>query len=65
MGLFDGYVDPQQFNSGGGLLGRMLALQQFQGQYQTDADSGQASSVFITDDKGNVVVDVTGNVRRR
>jgi hypothetical protein len=45
MGLFDGYVDPQQFNGGGGLLGRLLALQQFQGQYQPDADSGQASSV--------------------
>jgi hypothetical protein len=34
MGLFDGQVDPEQFNGGGGLLGRLLALQQFQGQYQ-------------------------------
>lgn len=45
MGLFDGYVDPEQFNSGGGLLGRLLALQQFQGQYQPGADSSQVSSV--------------------
>jgi hypothetical protein len=36
MGLFDGYVDPEQFNSGGGLLGRLLALQQFQRQSQPD-----------------------------
>lgn len=34
MGLFDDYVDPQQFNGGGGLLGRLLALKQFQDQYQ-------------------------------
>ena len=33
MGLFDGYVDPEQFDSGGGLLGRLLALPQFQGPY--------------------------------
>jgi hypothetical protein len=30
MGLFDGYFDPQQFGEGGGLLGRLLALQQMQ-----------------------------------
>jgi hypothetical protein len=34
MGLFDDYFDPQQFGEGGGgLLGRLLALQQ-QGQYR-------------------------------
>ena len=44
MGLFDGYFDPEQFNSGGGLLGRLLALRQPDGLYQLDADSGQASS---------------------
>jgi hypothetical protein len=37
MGLFDGYFDPQQFGEGGGLLGRLLALQQQQGQYQPGA----------------------------
>lgn len=45
MGLFDGYDDPQQFNSGGGLLSRLLALRQFQGQYQPDADIDQTSAV--------------------
>jgi hypothetical protein len=34
MGLLDGYFDPQQFGEGGGLLGRLLALQQQQSQYQ-------------------------------
>jgi hypothetical protein len=34
MGLFDSYFDPQQFEAGGGLVGRMLSLQQQQGQYQ-------------------------------
>src|SRR5260221_12262974 len=35
MGLFDDYFDPQQFEAGGGLLGRLLSLQQQQqGQYQ-------------------------------
>jgi len=37
MGLFDGYFDPQQFGEGGGLLGRLLALQPMQGLYQPDA----------------------------
>ena len=32
MGLFDGYLDPQQFQDSGGLLGRLLFLQQQQGQ---------------------------------
>ena len=38
MGLFDGYFDPEQFGEGGGLLGRLLALQQQHGQYQPGAD---------------------------
>jgi hypothetical protein len=33
MGLFDNYFDPQQFEEGG-LPGRLLSLQQQQGQYQ-------------------------------
>jgi hypothetical protein len=37
MGLFDSYFDPQQFQDGGGLLGRLLSLQGQQGQYQPDA----------------------------
>src|SRR5229473_864170 len=37
MGLFDSYFDPQQFQDGGGLLGRLLSLRQQQGQYQPDA----------------------------
>jgi hypothetical protein len=37
MGLFDGYFDPEQFGDGGGLLGRLLSLQQQQGQYQPGA----------------------------
>lgn len=45
MGLFDGYVDPQQFARGGGLLGRLLALQRFQDQDQPSAGFDQASSV--------------------
>jgi hypothetical protein len=48
MGLFDDYFAPQQFE-GGGLLGRMLSLQQQQGQYQPsqgfEATSGQPASV--------------------
>jgi hypothetical protein len=39
MGLFDDYFDPQQFGDGGGLLGRLLSLQQQQGQYQPDRES--------------------------
>jgi hypothetical protein len=34
MGLFDDYFDPDQFGEGGGLLGRLLALQLQQGLYQ-------------------------------
>ena len=41
MGLFDGYFDPEQFGEGGGLLGRLLALQQMQGLYQPDAGLNQ------------------------
>jgi hypothetical protein len=44
MGLFDGYFDPQQFGEGGGLLGRLLALQQSQGLYQPGANPDQAPS---------------------
>jgi len=44
MGLFDGYVDPEQFRDSGGLLGRLLSLQQ-QGQYQPSAGFDQAPSV--------------------
>ena len=52
MGLFDGYFDPAQFQDSGGLLGRLLSLQQQQGQSQPDpnfdpqvpVDGGQASS---------------------
>lgn len=35
MGLFDSYFDPEQFEDSGGLLGRLLSLQQQQGQYQS------------------------------
>ena len=35
MGLFDSYFDPEQFQDSGGLLGRLLSLQQQQGQYQS------------------------------
>ena len=44
MGLLDGYFDPQQFGEGGGLLGRLLALQQSQGLYQPGANPDQAPS---------------------
>jgi len=37
MGLFDGYFDPRQFGEGGGLLDRLLALLQQQGQYHPSA----------------------------
>ena len=42
MGLLDGYFDPERFGNGGGLLGRLLALQQQQGHYQPSADLDQA-----------------------
>jgi hypothetical protein len=52
MGLFDDYsdyFDPQQF-AGGGLLGRLVSLQQQQGQYQPsqgfDASGGQPVPVM-------------------
>ena len=44
MGLFDGYVDPEQFNSGGGLLGRLLALQRL--PEQSDAKLDQPSATL-------------------
>src|SRR6266702_8931149 len=34
MGLFDSYFDPEQFQDSGGLVGRLLSLQQQQRQYQ-------------------------------
>jgi hypothetical protein len=50
MGLLDSYFDPEQFEAGGGLIGRLLSLQGMQGQYlpsagfnsQASADGGQA-----------------------
>jgi hypothetical protein len=42
MGLFDGYFDQDQFQDGGGLLGRLLSLQQEQGQYQPGTGFDQA-----------------------
>jgi hypothetical protein len=48
MGLFDGYFDQDQFQDGGGLLGRLLSLQQRQGQYQPGAGFDQAPSVAQT-----------------
>jgi hypothetical protein len=45
MGLFDGYFDPEQFQASGGLLGRLLSLQQQQGQYQPGGDFDQAPAV--------------------
>jgi hypothetical protein len=41
MGLFDGYVDPEQFRDSGGLLGRLLSLQPQQGQFQPGAGFDQ------------------------
>lgn len=38
MGLFDDYVDPEQLPQQGGLLARLIALQQQRGQYYPDAD---------------------------
>jgi len=49
MGLFDSYFDPGQFQDSGGLLGRLLSLQQQQSQYQSgpgfnaQAESANAS----------------------
>jgi len=42
MGLFDSYFDPEQFQDSGGLLGRLLSLQQQQGQYQQALDPDQS-----------------------
>lgn len=44
MGLLDGYFDSQQAGDGGGLLGRLLALQRQQGQYLPDASSDPSPS---------------------
>jgi hypothetical protein len=46
MGLFDSYFDPQTFSDqSGGLLGRLLSLQQEQGQYQPGPGFDQTPSV--------------------
>lgn len=37
MALLDSYLAPRQFGEGGGLLGRLLALQQQQSQYRPGA----------------------------
>jgi hypothetical protein len=52
MGLLDSYFDPEQFEAGGGLIGRLLSLQQMQGQYlpsdgsnpQLSANNGQTAA---------------------
>jgi hypothetical protein len=44
MGLFDGYFNPQQFGEGGGLLARLLSLQQQQGRSQPGAGFDEAPS---------------------
>ena len=51
MGLFDDYVDPQQFGSGGGLLGRLLALQRIPDQDQQGASfqTGPSTPGFQND----------------
>jgi hypothetical protein len=43
MGLFDGYFDPERFGEGGGLLGRLLALQQQQGIHNPTGDPDHGS----------------------
>jgi hypothetical protein len=46
MGLLDGYLDPEQFQASGGLLGRLLSLPEMQGLYQPSPDDlDQAPSV--------------------
>src|SRR5450756_2006530 len=45
MGLFDGYIDLDQFQASGGLLGRLLSLPQMQGLYLPDANLDQGPSV--------------------
>jgi hypothetical protein len=45
MGLFDGYFDPERFHDSGGLLGRLLSLQQLQGLFHSgEAFDPQASA---------------------
>jgi hypothetical protein len=54
MGLFDGYFDPEQFGEGGGLLGRLLALQQRQGTYNpTDGFDHGASTLHARSSQPN------------
>lgn len=51
MGLLDSYFDPEQFEGGGGLIGRLLSLQQMQGQYRPSAGFNQQ----ISADNGHAV----------
>ena len=59
MGLFDSYFDPDQFEASGGLIGRLMSLQQQQGQYQPgqgfDGSSGQADAGGPATVSGNAV----------
>ena len=45
MGLFDGYFDPQQFAAAGGLLGRLLSLQQLQPKHRQGASLEDAPPI--------------------
>src|ERR1700756_607194 len=44
MALLDDYFDPEQFQAGGGLLGRLLSLPQMHGLFQPDADDQAPSA---------------------
>jgi hypothetical protein len=48
MGLFDGYSDPPPWPEGGGLLARLLAVQQEQDQYRPSAGFGSPLSIDTT-----------------
>lgn len=48
MGLFDDCFNPRQFGEGGGLLGRLLALQQQQGQCPMGGSFDEATSASLT-----------------
>lgn len=60
MGLFDGYFDPERFGEGGGLLGRLLALQQRRGIYNSAGGPDyESSALHASTSRPNL----TGNVR--
>jgi hypothetical protein len=44
MGLFDGYFNPERFREGGGLLGRILALQEARGPNEPATGVDQSPS---------------------